>query len=147
MSSVIVGEWPAWRATSMIVRRSAMSSETNEWRATLGPPPGGPAYCVPSGTGLLTIRPGTYWVTVNDPLDSHNFELRSCPGSTAPCGPGQGVEQQLTPVCNDDLANSDVFKCGTNTETAANDIVKTVVVHEAAGMYVDIEVGGVGQVG
>ena len=108
---------------------------------------------------------GTYWITVDDPLDSHNFELRSCPGATAPCGPGQGAEQELTPVCNDDPANPDLFKCGTNTETAANDIVKTVkivlkhgtyrlfcdaqqpVVHESAGMYIDIEVGGVGQVG
>ena len=132
---------------------------------TTGPPPGGPAYCVPSGTGMLTLRPGTYWITVDDPLDSHNFELRSCPGSTAPCGPGQGAKQELTPVCNDDPANPDLFKCGTNTETAANEIVKTVkidlkhgtyrlfcdavqpVVHESAGMYVDIEVGGVGQVG
>jgi hypothetical protein len=127
--------------------------------------PSGPAYCVPSGTGRLTLRPGTYWITVDDPLDSHNFELRSCPGSTAPCGPGQGAEQALTPICNDDPANPDLFKCGTNTETAANEIVKTVkidlkhgtyrlfcdaqqpVVHENAGMYVDIEVGGVGQVG
>jgi hypothetical protein len=130
--------------------------------------PSGPQYCVPSGTGLLTIRPGTYWISVDDPLNSHNFELRSCPGSTAPCGPGQGSEQQLTPVCNDDPANPDVFKCSTTTpypETAATEIVKTVkldlkpgtyrlfcdaqkpVVHEAAGMYVDIEVGGIGQVG
>lgn len=136
--------------------------------ATVGPPPAGPQYCVPSGTGLLTVRPGTYWITVDDPLNSHNFELRSCPGSTAPCGPGQGSEQELTPVCNDDPANPDVFKCSTTNpfpETAANDIVKTVkinlkhgtyrlfcdavlpVVHETAGMYVDIQVGGAGQVG
>lgn len=136
--------------------------------ATIGPPPGGPAYCVPSGTGLLTIRPGTYWITVDDPLNTHNFELRSCPGSATPCGAGQGFEQALTPVCNDDPANPDVFKCSTTSpypETAANDIVRTVkillkpgtyrlfcdaqqpVVHENAGMYVDIEVGGVGQVG
>jgi hypothetical protein len=130
--------------------------------------PSGPQYCVPSGTGLLTIRPGTYWITVDDPLNSHNFELRSCPGSTTPCRPGQGLEQELTPVCNDDPANPDVFKCSTTNpypETATNDIVMTVkldlkpgwyrlfcdaqkpVVHEAAGMYVDIQVGGVGQVG
>jgi hypothetical protein len=136
--------------------------------ASDNPPLVGPQYCVPSGTGLLTLRPGTYWITVDDPLNSHNFELRSCPGSTAPCGPGQGSEQQLTPVCNDDSANADVFKCDTvhpYPETAATDIVKTIklnlkhgtyrlfcdaqkpVVHELAGMYVDIEVGGVGQVG
>ncbi|MGH3025214.1 MAG: hypothetical protein ACRDLR_02060, partial [Gaiellaceae bacterium] len=63
--------------------------------------PSGPQYCVPSGTGLLTIRPGTYWITVDDPLNTHNFEFRSCPGSTTPCGPNQGSELQLTPVCND----------------------------------------------
>jgi hypothetical protein len=127
--------------------------------------PSGPGYCVPSGTGLLTIRPGTYWITVDDPLDSHNFELRTCPGSTVPCGPGQGSEQELTPVCNDDPAKPDAFKCGTNTENATKEIVATLkielkpgwyrlfcdaqqpVVHEAAGMYVDIQVGGVGQAG
>jgi hypothetical protein len=132
---------------------------------TVGPPPGGPAYCVPSGTGLLTLRPGTYWITVDDPLNSHNFELRSCPGSTTSCGPGKGSELELTPVCNDDPLNPDVFKCPNNIDTATNDIVRTVkivlkhgtyrlfcdaqlpVVHEAAGMYIDIEVGGVGQVG
>jgi hypothetical protein len=131
-------------------------------------PPTGPQFCVPSGTGLLTIRPGTYWITVDDPLNSHNFELRSCPRATAPCVSGQGTEQELTPVCNDDPANADVFKCtptASGPETALNEIVSTVkmelkpgwyrlfcdakkpVVHEAAGMYVDIHVGGVGQTG
>ncbi|HZD86483.1 MAG TPA: hypothetical protein VE088_00580 [Gaiellaceae bacterium] len=130
--------------------------------------PSGPQYCVPSGTGLLRLRPGTYWITVDDALNTHNFELRSCPGSTGPCSPGQGSEMQLTPVCNDDPANPDVFKCSATNpspEAAATDIVRTVklelkpgtyrlfcdaqkpVVHELAGMYVDIEVGGVGQVG
>lgn len=128
--------------------------------------PSGPKYCVPSQTGLLSIRPGTYWLTVDDPLNSHNFELRSCPGAKTPCTAGQGAEQALTPVCNDDPANADVFKCSTTSpypETASNEIVKTVkvhlthgwyrifcdavkpVVHEDAGMYVDIQVGGVGQ--
>jgi hypothetical protein len=132
-------------------------------------PPAGPQYCVPSGTGLLKIRPGTYWITVDDTLNSHNFELRSCPGSTTACGPGMGsAPTELTPVCNDDPANADVFKCSTANpfpETAANDIVVTLkiklkpgtyrlfcdavkpVVHENAGMYVDIRVGGVGRVG
>ena len=129
-------------------------------------PPAGPQYCVPSGTGLLTIRPGTYWITVDDTLNSHNFELRSCPGSTTACGSGQGsAPTELTPVCNDDPANPDVFKCPSNTETAENDIMATLkielkpgtyrlfcnalkpVVHENAGMYIDIQVGGVGQVG
>ena len=68
-------------------------------------------------------------------------------------------------MCNDDPANADVFRCGTNTDTAANEIVRTVkvelkpgtyrlfcdgqqpVVHENAGMYIDIYVGGVGPVG
>lgn len=74
----------------------------------------------------------------------------------------------LTPVCNDDPANPDVFKCSATSpypEMAANDIVATLkielkpgtyrlfcdavkpVVHENAGMYIDIQVGGVGQVG
>ena len=69
---------------------------------------------------------------------------------------------------SDDPANPDVFRCSTTSpypETAANEIVTTVkidlkhgtyrlfcdalkpVVHEDAGMYIDIEVGGEGQVG
>jgi hypothetical protein len=122
-----------------------------------------PTNCVPSGTGMLTIRPGTYWITVDDTLNSHNFEFRSCPGSTTACGPGQGAEQMLTPICNDDPATPDLFKC--KPDPAANDIVVTwkvelkpgtyrlfcdaqkPVVHENAGMYIDIFVGGVGQVG
>ncbi len=128
-------------------------------------PANGPQNCVPSGTGLMTLRPGTYWITVDDPLNGHNFELRSCPGSETACTPGQGAEQELTPVCNDDPANPDAFNCGTGVSTAANPIVRTVkielkpgtyrlfcdatkpVVHETAGMYIDFEVGGVGQVG
>jgi len=134
-----------------------------------GSPVGDPQHCVPSGTGNLSIRPGTYWITLDDPLNSHNFELRSCPGSTTPCDAASGgAEQALTPVCNDDPSAPDVFKCSATSpapETALNHIVTTVkmelkpgtyrlfcdavkpVVHEAAGMYIDIRVGGVGQVG
>ncbi len=124
----------------------------------------------PGGTavpGLLRLRPGTYWITVDDTLNAHNFEFRSCPGSTTPCGPARGFEQELTPICNDDPSNPDVFRCSTTNpqEVAANEIVRTVKVqlehgwyrlfcdvkqpvdHELRGMYIDIEVGGVGQVG
>src|SRR5262245_8498340 len=34
---------------------------------------------------VLALKPGAYTVTVNDTSAGHDFVLRSCPGSTAPC--------------------------------------------------------------
>ena len=81
---------------------------------------------------VLMIRPGTYWLAVNDTSTAHNFSLR------AP----DGTEQAITGVVETPgwvtvkvhLAHGTyVLFC------AADD-------HEQDGMYVDIEVGGVGQV-
>jgi hypothetical protein len=109
----------------------------------------------------LTLRPGTYWITVTDDSNFHNYSLRSCPGSTELCtaeNPAAGgTDQDLTPICNDAATGT----CP-RTNPAANVIVETVKLnllhgtyrlfcdapgHEAAGMYVDIAVAGVGQLG
>jgi hypothetical protein len=111
----------------------------------------------------LTLRPGTYWITVTDNSNFHNFSLRSCPGSTALCtsdNPASGgVDEDITPICNDPLTPAG--SCP-RTNPAANVIVEPIKVnlehgtyrlfcdapgHEGAGMYVEIAVGGVGQVG
>jgi hypothetical protein len=113
----------------------------------------------------VTLRPGTYLITVTDNSDFHNFSLRSCPGSTDACtsdNPAAIVpDEDITPICNEPL--NAMNKCpNTNPLPAADVITTTVQVvlkhgtyrlfcdatgHEAAGMYVEMSVGGVGQVG
>ena len=112
----------------------------------------------------VILRPGTYLITVTDNSNFHNFSWRSCTGSTDVCtadNPASGgTDEDITPICNDPL-NLVTGKCP-STNPAANVITVTKQVllkhgtyrlfcdatgHEAAGMYVEIAVGGVGQVG
>jgi len=81
---------------------------------------------------VLTLRPGTYWLTVNDTSTAHNFSLRSPDGS----------EQAITGVADTPgwVTVKVLLKHGTYVLFCAADD------HEKMGMYVDIEVGGVGQV-
>jgi hypothetical protein len=111
----------------------------------------------------MTLRPGTYWITVTDNSNFHNFSWRSCPGSSDSCTSSNpasgGTDQDLTPVCNDPLTAAGTCP---PTNPAAKVIEETFKVnlthgtyslfcdstnHESLGMYVDIAVGGVGQVG
>ena len=111
----------------------------------------------------LTLRPGSYWITVTDDSNFHKFSLRSCRGSTSLCtsdNPASGAtDQDITPICNDPLTRRGPCP---KTNPAANVIVETIKVnlshgtyrlfcdapgHEAEGMYVELAVGGVGQVG
>lgn len=114
----------------------------------------------------VTLRPGTYLITVTDNSDFHNFSWRSCPGSTDVCtadNPASGgTDEDITPICNEPL-NPITMKCpNTNPFPPADVITVTNQVllkhgtyrlfcdatgHEAAGMYIEIAVGGVGQVG
>jgi hypothetical protein len=124
---------------------------------TCAPPPAtddsGPGFCVPNPDRVpLVLRPGTYWITVTDDQTKHNFALRSCPGSTSPCtdtnpdatsADGQAIT--LVPFSSPDPVTMPFnLKPGWYRLYCQSD---NPVDHEAAGMYVDIEVGGVGQVG
>ena len=97
----------------------------------------------------LQIRPGTYWLTVNDDSSMHDFVLRSCPGSTLPCNSTNptATNDLLTPVIGTpgDVTNKINFRFGTYRLYC--DVATSRGTHEAAGMYVDFEVGGVGQLG
>lgn len=79
----------------------------------------------------LTLRPGTYWLTVNDNSTVHNFSLQSPDGS----------DQDLTGVA--DAPGSVTVK----VDLTHGDWVLFCDPHRAMGMYVTIDVGGVGQVG
>jgi plastocyanin len=79
----------------------------------------------------MTLRPGTYWLTANDNSTAHNFSLESPDGS----------DQELTPVA--DAPGSVTVE----VHLTPGAWVLFCAPHRPMGMYVDIEVGGVGQVG
>jgi uncharacterized cupredoxin-like copper-binding protein len=91
----------------------------------------------------LALRPGTYWITVNDNSPFHNFALRSCPDATSSCETGDGSVQELTtiPDASGEVTTKILLQHGTYRLFCA------AAGHESAGMYVDFEVGGEGQVG
>ena len=80
---------------------------------------------------VLTLRPGTYWLTVNDNLAAHNYSLES----------PDGVDQDLTGVA--DTPGPVTIKVNLTHGTW----VLFCDPHRSYGMYIDINVGGVGQVG
>ena len=106
----------------------------------------------------IALRPGEYWFSLTDNSNAHNYALRSCPGSDDICtasNPDVSDVQLLTPICNDPSG-----KCTQTTPLTEIDISQKLNLehgtyrlfcqapfHERAGMYVDIAVGGVGQVG
>lgn len=84
-----------------------------------------------STSRVLTLKPGTYWLTVNDTKTTHNFALETPDGSDTDITgvadtPGRvAVKVTLTP-------GTWVLFC------SADD-------HREDGMFVDIQVGGPGQ--
>jgi hypothetical protein len=122
-------------------------------------PPANPGFTVvltEDGQPVTSLRPGNYWLTVTDNCKNHNFELRSCPGSSSPCDPTSGgVEHEITPVNDPSTANG-----ATGTVTVMIHLVHGTYrvfcdapvpaggTHETVfHMYTDFAVGGVGQVG
>jgi hypothetical protein len=103
----------------------------------------------------LSLRPGTYWLTVTDTSAFHDFVLRSCPGSTSPCDQGsKGDELSLTTVGEGSTAIPVVETLKINLKHGTYRLFCNAPMgsmpsmdHEAMGMYVDLSVGGVGQVG
>lgn len=79
----------------------------------------------------MELRPGTYWLTVNDNSPAHNFALEDPSGSV----------QVITGVA--DTPGWVTVKVDFTHGTWR----LLCVPHDEFGMYVDIEVGGVGQVG
>jgi hypothetical protein len=90
----------------------------------------------------LTLRPGTYWITVNDVSTMHDYELRG-PSDTAPVTTGDNLK-----------LSGDTF-AATPGEVTTQVLLKhgwyrlycAAPTHESKGMWVDFEVGGEGQVG
>ena len=107
------------------------------------------------GQPVSSLRPGTYWLTVTDNCANHNFELRTCPGSTSPCDPSSGdIEQPITgePAATPGTVTVKVHLAHGTYRLFCDAIVSSGPhmgeTHEVAfGMFADFEVGGVGQVG
>jgi hypothetical protein len=104
---------------------------------------------------VLTLQPGTYWLTVDDTSTRHDFMLRSCPGEVVLCDQTQstgaapaGNELQLTTIPGEGSVTVKInLKHGTYRLYCNAPLgVDSPTNHEAMGMYVDLEVGGVGQV-
>ncbi len=103
----------------------------------------------------LTLRPGTYWLTVTDTTRFHDFVLRSCPGTTSPCDQNSnGDESQLTTISEGSTTAPVVESRKINLQHGTYRLFCNAPMgsmpgmdHEAMGMYVDFSVGGVGQVG
>ncbi len=102
---------------------------------------------------VLTLRPGTYWLTVTDNSNFHDFELRSCAGMAILCDWNSGGDEQvLTPISNGTTAvitETVKLNLSQGTYRLFCDALargSTTVTHEMMGMHVDLVVGGVGQV-
>ena len=110
----------------------------------------------------VTLRPGTYLITVTDDSDFHNFSWRSCPGSTDVCtadNPASGgTDEDITPICNEAggiCPTKPPFPVAPVITVTKQVLLKhgtyrlfcDATGHEAKGMYIEIAVGGVGQVG
>lgn len=87
--------------------------------------------------GLLALRPGTYWLTVTDTSPFHNFSLT---------GPN-GLDMDITGVAEGSPTAPVVTTVKVNLQPGSYTLLCDADSHAAAGMYIDIEVGGVGQVG
>lgn len=86
-----------------------------------------------SANRVLTLRPGTYWLSVRDDSAAHNFSL---------AGP-DGVDQDVTGIA--DVPGWVTVRI--HLDHGSYTLFCDADDHRADGMYVDIEVGGVGQVG
>jgi hypothetical protein len=80
---------------------------------------------------------------VNANFVGHNFELRSCPSATSPCTDGNGAEQEITALGKAE----GLVTVKVNLRYGTYRLFCDAAGHEAGGMYVDFEVGGVGQLG
>jgi len=80
----------------------------------------------------FNLRPGTYWLTVNDDQDRHNFALKSPDGTVEEF---TGVPDKPGMVTVKLLLKHGTYRFFCNAPR-----------HEDLGMWVDFEVGGEGQV-
>jgi hypothetical protein len=91
--------------------------------------------------GEASVRPGNYWLTVTDDSQNHNFVLT---------GPN-GFETELTTIAEGSttspVTKTDKIRLGHGSYTLLCTSSAGAGPHAPAGMRIDIDVGGVGQVG
>jgi hypothetical protein len=108
----------------------------------------GVAYGTPN-RDELGLRPGTYWLTLDDTAAGHDFALRSCAGSTITCDSLNplGSETELTTPAEVDTSTVKLLLTHGTYRLYCNVGEGKVFAHEGRGMFVDFSVGGEGQIG
>jgi hypothetical protein len=108
----------------------------------------GVAYGTPNRDSLA-LRPGTYWLTMNDDNPGHDFALRSCPGSTMDCDTLNplGTSVEYTTQAGTDPVTVKLLLTHGTYRLYCDVGAGTSRAHEGRGMFVDFSVGGEGQVG
>jgi hypothetical protein len=130
MTRIVVALTAACAAGVIAVGAGGASS--NDGRDLAGAFCGSRCISLTFNTDAVTdLRPGVYWVTVNDTSTFHDFALR---------GP-DGEVQSLSTIPG---TGSETVKI--NLAHGPYRIFCQADSHEAQGMFVDFEVGGVGQV-
>ncbi len=99
----------------------------------------------------LTLNPGNYTLTVDDTSLGHDFVLRSCPGEAVLCDQSQSTsdnDEALTTVAGEGTVTIQLHLTHGTYRLYCNAPLRAPAVgtHESMGMYVDLIVGGVGQV-
>src|SRR5262245_31704272 len=85
---------------------------------------------------VLSLKPGAYTLTVNDTSAAHDFALRSCPGSTAPCDPTNPL-RTTTPITTQ--AQVATVSTSVNLTSGTYRLYCAVPTHETRGMFVDFQ--------
>ena len=129
-------------AAAIISARSAVADTSNNGRDLVGAFCGG--LCISLSFDEATtsnnaptdfdLRPGTYWLTVNDTNNFHNFALRY----------PDGTVETFTDVGGPNGAPG-VVRVKLELREGSYRLLCTAPNHENLGMFVDFEVGGVGQ--
>jgi hypothetical protein len=103
--------------------------------------------CTPgqNSGGVISLRPGTYWISVIDNSSVHDFTLRSCPGSSSACDESSGGAE--TPITDDPFVSPNPVVVKVHLDHGTARLFCDNDSHEGKGMYVDFVIGGVGQVG
>jgi hypothetical protein len=84
-----------------------------------------------STTRDIALRPGDYWLSVYDDMTAHNFSLKGPDGASTDITDVAGTPGWVTVKVHLTHGRWELY----------------CIPHESFGMYVNLDVGGVGQVG
>src|SRR5262249_3573162 len=86
----------------------------------------------------LSLAPGAYMLTVNDNTAAHDFVLRSCPGSKAPCDAANPLRTTTIVTTQAQVATVSI---PLNLAIGTYRLYCSVDAHESRGMFADFAAG------